>query len=716
MELLKYIIEDNIIAELLGRQNFTNKESAILELIKNAYDAKASYCRISFSKDKVEIKDDGEGMSSDEIKKYWMHIGVSSRGYTSDKGDRIYAGAKGIGRFALARLGDEVVILSKRAGEKSVEWKSDWSYSSLEESNVELSCGTTIQISKLRDRWNDNSIKKLIDYLSCAYRDTSMRIEIVDLKGECHVIEYIFSNPKLGYNYFSSTRFKFDSEKSILSVKIECDEFSEEIKKKFPNLPFDGKSLEIDMSAECRSPEWNKIIKHFDISEKINPSDLLSQVGSFEGVFFFHLKHVIKNEEESGVFKFVTLPEAYDAGVMLYRNAFVTAGYDGSSDWLGLNARSRKSPAAATHGTGYWRVRFNQFSGYVVIDKKENEHLRELSNRQGFEQDFHYSSFIFIITHVISEFERYRQDIIKAVLKTHDDSASALELMKGIATGRKKYEDFNDNQKKIFKGEIISALKQIDKLKTDIRNKKYDTQILNTLSTIGLMAASIAHELRNDRSAVETSCSLLKENLIETGCWEILTSPENMKFQSQNVPAIIDSLEKVCVKITRFLNVMLEDIERNKFLEDADLSITMDKLKNRWEYDYGNLNIEFEIVGDDVYRVSEDRLETIFNNLLLNTEQQNNLSSNISVRINLNQTEKKLKVVYSDDGIGLDSKYKDNPYRILEVNESTRPNGHGLGMWMVHNTIVETGGSIDEIKSTGPGFQIKFSLGDKLHE
>lgn len=43
MERLKYIVEDSTIAELLGVQNFTNKESAILELVKNAYDAQAMF-------------------------------------------------------------------------------------------------------------------------------------------------------------------------------------------------------------------------------------------------------------------------------------------------------------------------------------------------------------------------------------------------------------------------------------------------------------------------------------------------------------------------------------------------------------------------------------------------------------------------------------------------------------------------------------------------
>ena len=55
MERLKYIVEDSTIAELLGVQNFTNKESAILELVKNAYDAQASTVSITFSDHSIVI-------------------------------------------------------------------------------------------------------------------------------------------------------------------------------------------------------------------------------------------------------------------------------------------------------------------------------------------------------------------------------------------------------------------------------------------------------------------------------------------------------------------------------------------------------------------------------------------------------------------------------------------------------------------------------------
>ena len=62
MEELKYVIEDSTIAELLGVQNFTNAESAILELVKNAYDAEVLNLTIKFNENQLIIEDDGIGM------------------------------------------------------------------------------------------------------------------------------------------------------------------------------------------------------------------------------------------------------------------------------------------------------------------------------------------------------------------------------------------------------------------------------------------------------------------------------------------------------------------------------------------------------------------------------------------------------------------------------------------------------------------------------
>ena len=76
-------------------------------------------------------------------------------------------------------------------------------------------------------------------------------------------------------------------------------------------------------------------------------------------------------------------------------------------------------------------------------------------------------------------------------------------------------------------------------------------------------------------------------------------------------------------------------------------------------------------------------------------------------------TDNIIKFSYFDDGKGLDRKYVDNPYKILEVHETTRSDGHGLGMWMVNNTVVMTGGEITVIDGVD-GFRIEFFLGSDM--
>ena len=166
MEELQYIIEDRTIAVLLGEQNFTNKESAILELVKNAYDAGATLLTISFDNDAIIISDNGSGMDTTNIRQNWMHIGISDKDYKiidSDNHTRVLAGSKGIGRFALARLGELVSVYSWKGlpNVQGVCWVTDWNHSSLSPDHSITEHGTRIEIRSLRDKWTQKAIEKL---------------------------------------------------------------------------------------------------------------------------------------------------------------------------------------------------------------------------------------------------------------------------------------------------------------------------------------------------------------------------------------------------------------------------------------------------------------------------------------------------------------------------------------------------------------------------
>lgn len=567
MERLKYVVEDSTIAELLGVQNFTNKDSAILELVKNAYDAQAKNVSITFSEQSIVIIDDGIGMCKSTIYENWMHVGKSKKGYSFSDGEnndgRVLAGSKGVGRFALARLGASVVVYSMKKGEPPVKWTTDWSESILDDLTNEkkLPIGTRIEISSLRDRWTEKSIKNLINYLSTTCNDDRMHIKIYPNYGKD--VSYIFKTPQLGENFVTQISLFYDATEMKLHCTIKSDEFSDLAKNYCPSLDLKYYSHDISIVDELAG----NIEIDFPDSE-LRP--MLKNLGDFSAEFYFSLKTATKEDVEKFFYNYSTLQNRYDEGVVLYRNAFSIDSFDGEKDWLGLNQRSRKSPAAATHSTGSWRVRANQLSGKVEIDKKENCQLRDLANRQGLQENEYFKLFIKIITIGIAVFERYRQSIIRSIDKKNAPKPSpTTPLIDQILKGRNKAVHLTSSDVKAL-AEEISAVKeesknfQVEKESTE-EKYRYDVRILNVLATTGLKASSIAHELKNDRNSVSVNYEYIVDALKEYGFWEELCSQEYTKYSYKNVPQLLSRNKAINQKIVAFMDTMLDEIEKKKF-------------------------------------------------------------------------------------------------------------------------------------------------------
>lgn len=119
-------------AMLIGLENFSNPEGAIVELVKNAYDADSPFCYILFdileSGEKcLYILDAGCGMTEKIIEDCWMRIGTNDKLVNAySKLGRVKSGAKGIGRFALNRLGSKAQMYTCREGENALNWSVDW--------------------------------------------------------------------------------------------------------------------------------------------------------------------------------------------------------------------------------------------------------------------------------------------------------------------------------------------------------------------------------------------------------------------------------------------------------------------------------------------------------------------------------------------------------------------------------------------------------------
>ncbi len=712
MEELKYIVEDSTIAELLGVQNFTTDESAILELVKNAYDAKALTVTLNFNNDNLEIIDDGIGMNAEKIRTYWMHIGKSNKDYEiidQNNKKRVQAGSKGIGRFALARLGSDIFLFTKTKKSKGVIWKTNWQKSTLEEDKNNKNIGTKIVIKNLRERWETKRIKNLSLYLQKTYKDTSMKIKIISKKVD-ETVSLYFPNARPGINCRSVIKLKYKNGK--LKVLIESDEFEEEAKKYCKEINLNKYENSISILNELKGV---KEIEDYELKE----ADLaknLTELGGFSANIFFNL-NANNSDKEKFLYKYLQTPESISKGVILYRNAFSISSYEGEKDWLGLGKRSRKSPAAATHPTGSWRVRENQIAGFIQIDKKENSVLKDLSNRQGLDENIYYKLFIQIIWSGLKEFERYRQNIIRNINRKNKIKKTFIPLLEKIVQNPDIIQNLTYEEKEQFKEELELLRKENKKNKEereDVEKRyKYDVRILNVLATIGLKASSIAHELRNDKNIIQKNYDYIVKALKYYKVWDIVNNKNNRKKAYKDIPLLLKNNDKISKKILVFINTMLSEIEKKHF-KSKDLYIldVLNILKKKWENDYSWININIEIDKNFSYKISEDFIQVILDNLILNSIQQNESSIDLKINISAEVDNGLINFSYSDNGKGLDKKYIYNPRKILEVHETTRDDGHGLGMWIVNNTIVMSGGEVKNIGGKG-GFYIAFTIGDK---
>lgn len=711
MEQLQYIIEDKTIAELLGVQNFSTDESAILELVKNAYDASASFIRITFDGNILTVVDDGIGMNVDDIKDKWMHVGKSTKAYKTvleNNQIRVLAGSKGVGRFALARLGEAASVYSKKCGYPGVVWSTDWNASTVAVDEHITDQGTKIIIKDLRVKWNKKKVENLALFLSKTYNDNSMSILISHPDITKEVSPYVTEQIP-GINCLSKIKLFYDSEKQLLITEVHSDEFLDLATTFCNDIDLNYIESPVDMVEELKdSDDWE--LTETELKEH------LSALGDFSAEFSFSINPT-KIDVEKFLYKHYTLPKESLKGVILYRNAFSISSYEGKKDWLGFGKRSRKSPAAATHPTGSWRVRENQIAGKVEIDKQKNAVLQDLSNRQGLDENIYYELFVAVVLAGIKEFERYRQSIIRCINvknTTLSEEKPALVSEKVISNPTSVSTLTKEESQ-----QLVAEIKAYQKAHSDAQRErndvetryKYDVRILNVLATVGLKASSIAHEMRNDRNSITDNIDYIVSALKEFDMWEELTSPDKTDKSYQNVPYLLATNKQVSAKLIAFMNTMLSEIEKKQFeVSWQSINDIIQRIKKNWQADYAWVSIHVNMDDDICFMISEDYLQVIFDNLILNSIQQNEPLNHLDITVSVKPAGNLLLFSYADNGKGLDKKYLKNPHKILEVHETTRKKGHGLGMWIVNNTVVMSGGEISKIDGTN-GFAIEFTIG-----
>lgn len=750
-------------AKLIGLENFSNPEGAIIELVKNAYDADSKYCFVVFDQledvPSIYILDFGSGMTADTIINKWMCIGTDDKLYNelSEKG-RVKSGAKGIGRFALNRLGKISNMWTYTAKGEGHLWNVDWREFDIPHANVSdikahletisydqilakvksiLECfsladdivfehGTLLEISILNDSWEEQQVQKLYDNLQTLIPPFDIPTFSIYLHSTIFPNAYgkVAANINADFDYKVEAHYE-GCNNGLLQIDITRNEL-------------DVQRLETDYKALFDMPEMQSFPYTLDVFQKKtfhlekHLSDLKlpnkqkleflqKDFGKFTFTFYFAKNSISDTKGEGDVERFPYKPISADrkkwlkqnVGVKIFRDNFRVRPYgEYGNDWLRLGDRYTTNPSGAGQRLGGYYIRRNQIVGAVEISRLDSKKLEDKSSREGLQENDVFDLFKEVLIGIIELFEKDRNHVMYYLSQLYD---------KNNPKGKTRREAENATRTGFSQENYQKIVAGYNTIKQQLDEKEDELSLLRNLASTGLVITSFSHELRNIRAL------LLSRSLDMRVALENIIPSKDLELSGinpyENPYNMIEDMTIQDQKIRGWLEFALNSIAQNKRAHTIiNLEAYFTTFKNTWASVLNELNIEMiiEPVLDTIFvKMFEIDLDTIFNNLLSNSiyaikETKRNNNRNISIKCE--SFEDIIKISFIDTGIGLAKEYETHPYDIFNAFESSKVDengnkiGTGLGLYITKTTIDKYNGSISLIPNTPIGFGIAVKL------
>jgi hypothetical protein len=188
------------VIDRLGTELVARQETAVSELVKNSYDADAKIATLKFeNSDSIGgtliIDDNGLGMTKEQLVNGFMRISSTDKLHNplSERYNRKRAGQKGIGRFAVQRLGEKLTITTQTLEDDfalvlTIDWnKSQGDIDLVNITNKIITVpkrkeeGTTLRIEGLKDKWTQAAIKRIYRYVSAIIQPFPLSEQVYDI-------------------------------------------------------------------------------------------------------------------------------------------------------------------------------------------------------------------------------------------------------------------------------------------------------------------------------------------------------------------------------------------------------------------------------------------------------------------------------------------------------------------------------------------------------
>lgn len=711
---VRFSVDAGVI-DRLGTELVARQETAVSELVKNSYDADAKTVTLKFKDSDtiggtLYIEDDGLGMTKEQLVNGFMRISSTDklRNPLSERYNRKRAGQKGIGRFAVQRLGEKLTITTQTLEDDfalvlTINWnKYQGDIDLVNITNKIITVpkrkeeGTTLKIEGLKDKWTQAAIKRIYRYVSAIIQPFPLSEQIEDIILADKVID----------PGFKTIFKKLDNDKSIVIADESSMIYNHALAEIEGWIDDNGLGIYSIISKQLKIEEYGEIGS--DPDNMTVPFSELRKI-RFKAYYYIYNSGLIPKMHETSIKK---LAREY-GGIRLYRNGFRVLPYgERKDDWLKLDASIRQRSILPVHGN-------INFFGFVELTDTEKV-FNETSSREGLIENealIQLQNFLYrtLITGVIKVAEVRNIKIVSGQKKEGNLYEKIEVRIKDIAHTLEaldqelEKEEGNIQVKRKRRKKIQKLKKDIEKVaelqKEETSKMLKEKSMLRVLSSVGITIGQFIHEVRDYVSSMESDVKFLLEKLRSD---TVLT--ERFLILDKNITTFKSYTSYFDNVISQNVIRELRPIEIQNAVERFWESIHNDAIKSDIKFSAPIRN------GSYLYTMPMHPSEwsSILFNFYTNAKKAiKRTEKSGEIKIECGLEDKNIFLEFSDTGDGISEENEEkifdefftttSPNTLEEIDDNNEIIGTGLGLKIVKDIVSSYRGNI-QVVSPKDGF------------
>lgn len=652
----------------LGEELNPSLDKGIVELVKNAYDADAMWCRVTLIETDraggaIVVTDDGDGMTAHEIARGWLVLGSSTKDATqATRLGRIPSGSKGLGRLAALRMGSRARLTTRPRGHRSDEYGLVIDWNRFDSTDLVDDVDLTIEHADRSPDAEDGTVIRIE-----GLRERIQRMEVKRLARELILLADPFGDDPSGF-----------------TPTLVADDF-DDLASLVRNRYFRDAEYHLSAGVDAEGRATAKVVDWR--GENLFDADHETLAAAAEDAPYrcpaatFDLWVFILNQDTFAT-RTTTLHEVREwlgafGGVHIYHNGLRVMPYGNpGNDWLAMNLRRVRSPEE--------RPGTNTSIGRIDVTDTESR-LVEKTDRSGYVEDEAYTELV-----------RFAQDAMEWMATRRLEQAE-----------QRRARERHSAPKRSGRAEqrvraAISGLPQAEREPLEAEFQRYDrareqevatlhkeVQLYRTLSTAGITAATFAHESTGNPIKVirQSSDAIARrgKDLLGDRYGSVLQRPVTGIQRALNSLAVLGNA-----------TLKLLDHEKRR-LARVDLHTVIHDVLHTFGPFLEGRNVTVAVClcsGTPYVRASSAAVESIVTNLVNNSltafESAGTMDRSIKLATTLEDGEWRL--IVADNGPGIENI---STRDIWLPGRTTRKNGTGLGLTIARDAVRDLGGEVD---------------------